>query len=59
MQMWSNISRSLANQTTTFGELIKFSMRKIFVEKSYRKCGGETIARPFFKKSKIINSLDQ
>ena len=33
-------------------------MRNTFVEKSYRKCGGETIPRPFPKKSKVfINSL--
>ena len=38
-------------------------MRNTFVEKSYRKCGGETIPRPFPKKSKLgiskvfINSL--
>ena len=43
----------------TFGELIKFSMEKVFVEKSYRKCCGETIARPFSKKSKLIIYLDQ
>ena len=34
-------------------------MRKIFVEKSYAKCGGETIPRPFFKNSKLSISLDQ
>ena len=29
-------------------------MRKIFVEKSYTKWDGETIPRPFSKKSKLI-----
>ena len=34
-------------------------MRNSFLEKSYTKCRGETIPRPFSKKSKlsIINSL--
>ena len=35
-------------------------MRNIlFLEKSYTKCGEETIARPFSKKSKLSTSLDQ
>ena len=34
-------------------------MRNIFLEKSYTKCGGGTILRPFFKKSKLSISLDQ
>ena len=29
-------------------------MRNVFVEKSYTKCGGETILRPFSKKLKFI-----
>ena len=28
-------------------------------EKSYTKCGGETIPRPFLKTSKLSISLDQ
>ena len=36
-----------------FGELIEHSMRNIFLEKSYTKCGGDTIRRPFSKKIKI------
>ena len=42
----------------TFGLLIEYNMRDIFVEKSYTKCGGETIPRLFFKKSKLNVSLD-
>ena len=42
----------------TFGLLIEYNMRDIFVEKSYTKCGGETIPRLFFKKSKLSVSLD-
>ena len=34
-------------------------MRDNFLEKSYTKCGGEAIPRPFSKKSKLSTSLDQ
>ena len=34
-------------------------MRNMFLEKSFTKCGGETIPRPFSKKSKLSISLDQ
>ena len=42
-----------------FGQLIEYNMRNIFVEKSYTKCGGETVPRPFSKKSKLSIFLDQ
>ena len=42
-----------------FGQLIKYNLKNIFREKSYTKCGGETIPRPFLKKSKLSISLDQ
>ena len=42
-----------------FGQLMEYNMGKIFFEKSYAKCGGETITRPFSKKSKLSISLDQ
>ena len=54
-----DISRSKNNQTMKLGQLIKYNMRKNFLEKSYTKCGGETIPRPFFKKSKLTISLGQ
>ena len=54
-----NISRSKGNETMKFGQLIEYNMRNIFVEKSYTKCGGETIPRPLSKKSKLSISLDQ
>ena len=38
--------------------LIEYSMRNIFLEKPYTKCGGETIPRPISKKSKLSISLD-
>ena len=54
-----NISRIKGNQTMKFGQLIEYDMRNTFLEKSYAKCGGETIPRPFSKKSKLSISLDQ
>ena len=55
----TNISRSKGNQITKFGQLIKYNMKNIFLEKSYTKCGGDTIPRPFSKKSKLTISLNQ
>ena len=54
-----NISRSKTNQAMKFGQLIEYNLRNIFREKSYTKCGGEAIHRPFSKKSKLSVSLDQ
>ena len=34
-------------------------MNNIFLEKSYAKCGRESIPRPFSKKSKLTACLDQ
>ena len=42
-----------------FGHLIDYNMRNIYLEKSYTKCGGDTIPRSFPKKSKLSISLDQ
>ena len=55
----TNISRSKDNQAIKFGQLIEYNLRNIFFEKSYTKCGGETIPRPFSKKSKLSKSLDE
>ena len=54
-----NISRRKRNQIMKFGQLIEYNMRNIFDEKSYAKCGGETIPRHFTKKSKLSISLDK
>ena len=54
-----NISISKGNQTMKFGQLIEYNLRNIFLGKSYRKCGEETISRAFTKKSKLSVSLDQ
>ena len=43
----------------TFGQLIKYNMRNISLEKPCKKYIGEIIPRPFFKKSKLNTSLDQ
>ena len=53
MHILNNISRSKSNQTMKGGQLIYYNMRNIFLEKSYTKFGGETIPRPFSKKSKL------
>ena len=44
-----NISRSKNSQTMKLGQFIEYNRRKIVFEKSYTKCGGETIHRPFSK----------
>ena len=54
-----NISRAKGIKIITLGQLIQYNMRNIFLEKSYIKCGGETICRPFFKNSKLSMYLDQ
>ena len=40
MHILPNISRSKGNQTRKFDQLIEYSMRNIFVEKSYTKYAG-------------------
>ena len=57
--MLTNISTNKGNQEMKFGQLIKYNLRNIFLEKSYTKYGGETIPRSFFKKLKLRISLDQ
>ena len=50
MHILINLSRCKSNQAMKFGQLIGQNMRKIFLHK---KCGGDTIPRPFSKKSKL------
>ena len=38
-----NVQRSKGNQTMKFGQLIKYNMQNIFLEKSYAKCALEAI----------------
>ena len=47
------ILRNKEKQTMKFGLLIEYKMRDIFLEKPYPKYSGETIPRPFSKKSKL------
>ena len=53
-----NISRSKDNQSMKFGQLIKYNMKKNVLKNTYAKCGGETIPRPYSKKSKLSIFLD-
>ena len=59
MYILPDISRYKGNQAIKFGQLLEYNMKNIFVEKSYTKCGGETIPSPFSKKPKLMRSLDQ
>ena len=59
IHIFANISRSKDSQTMKFGQLIEYNMRTIFLEKSFSKCGGEAILRPFSKKPKFSIFLDQ
>ena len=53
-----NISRGKGSQTMKFGQLIAYNMKNIFLEKTYSKCGGETIPSPL-SKSKLNISLNR
>ena len=53
------MSRRKGNQAMKFGQLIENSIRNIFLEKSYTRCGGKTIPRLFSKKSNFSISLNQ
>ena len=53
-----NITRSKGNQIMKFGQLIEYSMRNIFLEKSYTKFGTKASPRPFSDKLKVKVSLD-
>ena len=53
------MSRSKGSQTIKLGQVIEYNTRNIFLEKSYAKFDGNTIPRPFSKKSKLSISLDQ
>ena len=50
LHIFPNISRSKGNQALTSGQLIEYSMRNIFLEKLYTKCGGEASPRHFHGK---------
>ena len=52
------MSRSKGIRTRKFGQLIDYNMKNIFVEKSYKKYGGETITTLFSEKLKLSISLN-
>ena len=45
-----DIWRSKGNETIKFGQLIKYNMGNIFLEKSYTQYGAKIIPRPFSEK---------
>ena len=47
IHMLPNISRSKGNQTMNFGQLIEYSIRNIFFQKSCTERGGEIIPKRF------------
>ena len=48
-----SVSRSKANQTMKFGQLVEYNMGNILLEKLQSTFGGETVHRPFSKKINI------
>ena len=59
IHLLANISQSKGKEVMKFGQLIECNIRKSFLGKSYTECDGETIPRPFSKKSKLSISLAQ
>ena len=51
----TNTSRSKSNQAIKFSQLMGYSMRNVFLKKSYTKFGGQKS----YTKSKLGISLDQ
>ena len=48
-----NITRSKGNETMKVGHSREYNIKNIFLEKSYTKCAGKTIPKPFSKRSKV------
>ena len=46
---WPISKEIKGNQEMIFGQLIQDKIKNIFAKKSYTKCGGETIPKPFPK----------
>ena len=59
VHIFSNISRSKGKQTTKLGQLIEYNMKNICLKKSWTKCGEIASSRPFYKKLKLMISLDR
>ena len=54
MHILPNIARSKGNQIMKLCELIEYDIKSIFLETSYRKCGGEASPRPYSKKPRFF-----
>ena len=52
-----NISKIKGNQTMKLRQEIEYNMRIIFIKRSHNIYRGETVSRPFSKKSKLSISL--
>ena len=57
LHIFPNILKSKGNQTMKFGQLIDYSMRKVFFffKKPYTEHVGETRPRPVSEKLKLSN----
>ena len=59
MLILTNISRSKDNQAMKSGQLIEYNIIIFLKKKPYTKYDEKTSSRLFFKKRKLIISLDQ
>ena len=57
--IFPNVSRSKDNRTVKFGQLMKYNVRNIFLEKLHTKWDGESSLDLFRKKLKLSIALDQ
>ena len=57
MHILPNVSRNKGNQTMKSGQFLEYNIN-IFLEKSFIKWDGETIPRPFSKKSNLNIFVD-
>ena len=53
IQILPNISRNKSNETMTFGQLIEYNMKTIFLEKPCAKCDAKAIVPDSFIKIKF------
>ena len=58
IHVFPNVLRNKDNQAIKFGQLREYNMKNIFLEKPYKKRGGETSPGPFSEKLKLSISLD-
>ena len=58
MHRLPNIARSKGNQIIKLCELIEYDIKSIFLEKSYTKCGGEAIPRPYSENPRFFFAIN-